>query len=135
MADSRSLVNRMVRAAKLQVDLYEEVEADTTANGQTFLAVIIASLAWGIGAGISGLLVKGGLWFLWGLLMGLTAAIVGWLAWSLLAYWLGYLYRLHIMAPHDNPLLRYPGIHEDVLISAPQIPDVDTDGKRLSKVH
>lgn len=89
MADSRSLANRMVRAAKLQVDLYEEVEADTTANGQAFLAVIIASLAWGIGAGISGLFVKGGLWFLWGLLMGLTAAIVGWLAWSLLAYWLG----------------------------------------------
>ncbi len=89
MADSRSLVNRMVRAAKLDVDLYEEVEADTTANGQAFLAVIIASLASGIGAGISGAIVKGGLWFLWALLIGLVVAIVGWLAWSVLAYWLG----------------------------------------------
>lgn len=89
MTDSRSLASRMVRAAKLEVDLYEEVEADTTANRQALLAVVIASLASGIGAGIAGLRIEGGLWFLWGLLIGLAMAIIGWLAWSLLAYWLG----------------------------------------------
>jgi hypothetical protein len=80
----------MVRAAKLEVDLYEEVEADTTANGQAFLAVIVVSVASGIGGGIAGLLLEeGAIWFLWGLLIGLVTGIIGWLAWSLLAYWLG----------------------------------------------
>jgi len=90
VADSRLLVNRMIRAAKLEVDLYGEVEADTTANGQAFLAVIIASVASGIGGGIAGLLLyEGAIWFLWGLLIGLVTGIIGWLAWSSLAYWLG----------------------------------------------
>jgi len=90
MADSRSLVSRMVRAAKLEVDLYGEVEADTTANGQALLAVLIASVASGIGVAIAELLLEErAIWFLWGLLIGLVTGIVGWFAWSLLAYWLG----------------------------------------------
>ena len=89
MVASRSIANRMIRAARLEVDLYEEVEADTTANGQAFLAVVIASLAAGLGFGIAGVVEHGGLWFLWGLLIGLTAALVGWVAWSVLAYWIG----------------------------------------------
>ncbi len=89
MEAQHSLVNRMIRAARLEVDLYEEVEADTKANGQAFVAVLIASLAAGIGAGIAGVLVEGGLWFLWGLLIGLATALGGWLVWSLFAYWLG----------------------------------------------
>lgn len=89
MQTSRGLVDRMVRAARLEVDLYEEVEADTTANGQAFLAVVVASLAAGIGAGIAGAVEEGGIWFLWGLLLGLGSAIIGWVAWSVLAYWVG----------------------------------------------
>ncbi len=89
MAGSSSLVNRMIRAAKLEVDLYEEVEADTTANGQAFRAVIIASLASGLGAAISGAILDKGLLILWGLLAGIAVAVVGWLAWSLITYWLG----------------------------------------------
>jgi hypothetical protein len=79
----------MTRAAKLDVNFYEEVEADTTANGQAFLAVIAVSLATGIGAGIAGLATKGGLWFIWGLFTGLIASIVGWLVWSFFTYILG----------------------------------------------
>ena len=86
---SKSLMSRMTRAAKLDINLYEEVEADTTANGQAFRAVIIVSLATGLGSGIAGLATQGGLWFLWGLLIGLVTSIIGWLAWSFLAYILG----------------------------------------------
>ena len=87
---SKSITNRMVRAAKLDINLYEEVEADTTATGQAFLAVILVSLATGIGAGISyGLITKEGIWFLWGILVGLVTSIIGWLAWSFLAYVIG----------------------------------------------
>ncbi len=89
MKGSPALVDRMIRAARLEVDLYEEVEADTTANSQAFAAVVIASLAAGIGAGIAGVIEEGGLWFLWGLLIGLFSAIVGWLIWSVLVYWVG----------------------------------------------
>ena len=44
-----SLVNRMVRAAKLDSALYEEVEADSSALGQAMGVVVIASVAAGIG--------------------------------------------------------------------------------------
>ena len=91
MAESRALTDRMVRAARLDVNLYEEVEADTTANWQAFAAVVIVSLATGIGTGISGVIGddEGALSFLWGLLTGLGVAIVGWLLWALFAYWVG----------------------------------------------
>jgi hypothetical protein len=86
---SRSLINRMIRAARLDVNLYEEVEADTTANRQALLAVVLVSLLSGIGSGIAGLVTRGGLWFIWGLLIGLGSSIIGWLAWSFLAYIVG----------------------------------------------
>ncbi len=79
----------MIRAARLDVNLYEEVEADTTANKQALLAVVVVSLLSGIGSGIGGLVTKGGLWFIWGLLIGLASSIVGWLAWSLVTYVIG----------------------------------------------
>ena len=49
-----SLGNRMIRAAKLDVSLYEEVEADTGATGQAMLVVVLSSLAAGIGIGNGG---------------------------------------------------------------------------------
>ena len=89
MKNSRSLVNRMIRAAKLEVNLYEEVEADSTATSQALIAVIVVSLATGIGAGIAGIATMGAPGFFWGLLTGLAASLVGWLAWAYIAYILG----------------------------------------------
>ena len=40
-----TLTDRMVRAAKLEVNLYEEVEADTGAMGQAVIVVVLSSLA------------------------------------------------------------------------------------------
>ena len=39
-----SFKDRIIRAAKLDVHLYEEVEADTGALGQAMLIVILSSL-------------------------------------------------------------------------------------------
>lgn len=90
MADSRSLTDSMVRAAKLDVDFYEEVEHDSSANGQAFAAVLIVSLATGIGTGIGGLIEdKEALSFLWGLLIGLGSGIVGWLLWAGVTLFIG----------------------------------------------
>ena len=51
----------MVRAARLDVRLYEEVEADRGAMGQAVMVVVLSSIAAGIGGlgqiGISGLAV------------------------------------------------------------------------------
>ena len=43
------LKDRMIRAAKLDVDLYEEVEADQGALGQAMVVVVLSSVAAGIG--------------------------------------------------------------------------------------
>ncbi len=89
MESSSSLVTRMLRASKLEVALYEEVEADTKATSQALIAVVIVSLATAIGSGIGALGARGALGFLWGLVGGLIASLIGWLAWSYLTYILG----------------------------------------------
>ena len=75
------LSDRMVRAAKLDVDLYEEVEADTGAMGQAVMVVVLSSLAAGIGS-----LTMGGLG---GVLFGTLAALLGWYIWAYLTYYIG----------------------------------------------
>ena len=63
------LTEKMIRAAKLEPALYEEVEADVTATNQALQVVVIASLAGGIGGGLSSLFAGGGLG---GLVIGLV---------------------------------------------------------------
>ncbi len=57
-------VDRMIRAAKLDVNLYEEVEADKNAMSQAVGVVALSSLAGGIGfmqaAGLTGLVIGHG---------------------------------------------------------------------------
>ena len=43
-------VNRIIRACKLDVSLYEEVEADKSATFQAAGVVVLSSLAAGVGA-------------------------------------------------------------------------------------
>ena len=44
------MLNRIVRASKLDVHLYEEVEADTEATVQAIRIVVLSSIAAGIGS-------------------------------------------------------------------------------------
>ena len=76
-----SLGQRMIRAAKLDVSLYEEVEADRDALKQATVVVVMSSLAAGVGASA-----RSGLG---GLLFGSILALVGWYVWAFLAYWIG----------------------------------------------
>ena len=76
-----SLTDRMMRAAKLDISLYEEVEADKEAMGQAMTVVIISSVAAGIGTiGTTGLK---------GLFFGSIAALLGWFIWAFLTYAIG----------------------------------------------
>ncbi|MGD9057449.1 MAG: YIP1 family protein [Desulfobacterales bacterium] len=76
-----SFTDRMIRAAKLDAALYEEVEADKGAMGQAMGVVIFSSVAAGIGTinvtGISGLI------------LGTVVALLGWFIWAFLTYYIG----------------------------------------------
>lgn len=76
-----SFTDRMIRAAKLDIDLYEEVEADTGAMGQAIGVVALSGIAAGIGsitqAGINGIIA------------GTILAIIGWFVWAYLTYFIG----------------------------------------------
>ena len=70
------IVSRMLRAAKLDSELYEEVEADKSSLGQATAVVVLSSLAAGVGnfaSGGMGMLIAGtlgalGSWYLWAFL-------------------------------------------------------------------
>ena len=72
---------RMIRAAKLEVTLYEEVEADKSALGQAMGVVVLSSIAAGIGT-----ISRGGLF---AMLVGVVAALIGWYIWAYLIYLIG----------------------------------------------
>ena len=75
------LTDRIIRAAKLDVSLYEEVEADREALAQAMGVVVLSSLAAGIGTAL-----RGGIG---GLVWGAVAALVGWYVWAWLTYLVG----------------------------------------------
>lgn len=74
-------VDRMIRAAKLDVNLYEEVEADKGAMGQAMTVVVISSIAAGLGS-----IVKGGIG---GIFIGTITALIGWYVWAYITYLIG----------------------------------------------
>lgn len=76
-----NFLDRMLRAAKLDVNLYEEVEADTGAMRQAMGVVVLSSIAAGIGS-----IATGGLG---GILMGTIAALIGWYVWAFLTFYIG----------------------------------------------
>lgn len=76
-----SFKDRIIRAAKLDVNLYEEVEADKGAMGQAMGVVVLSSIAAGIG-----IIGRGGFG---GILTGTIAALIGWYVWAYLTYLIG----------------------------------------------
>ena len=76
-----SFKDRIIRAAKLDIHLYEEVEADKEARGQAMGVVILSSIAAGIGS-----ISIGGIG---GILIGTISALIGWYIWAYLTYFIG----------------------------------------------
>ena len=77
---NRSIVDRMMGAARFDIATYEEVEADTTATGQAAIVVVLVALASAIGA-----LREGGTY----VLIALVGALVGWAVWAGVTYLIG----------------------------------------------
>ncbi|UCH38394.1 MAG: YIP1 family protein [Candidatus Bathyarchaeota archaeon] len=80
----------MIRAARLDASLYEEVEADKTATTQALTVVTLSSICSGIGTAISQALAGQGLPGIGiGLIGGLLTALLVWAVWSFITYFVG----------------------------------------------
>lgn len=77
---TRSLTDRMIGAATLNIPTYEEVEHDTTATTQAAIVVGIVALATAIGSIGDGV---------GGALAGIIGAYIGWLIWAGVTYLIG----------------------------------------------
>ena len=73
--------DRMLRAAKLDADLYEEVEADRGATGQALVVVLMSSLAAGIGSWSAGGLL--------GVFVQTLVILAFWYVWAFITYYVG----------------------------------------------
>jgi hypothetical protein len=90
----RSLLRRSVGAALLDAQVYEEVEADRSANVQAATVVVLSSVAAGVGS-IANHGASGVVWYT-------AAALVAWYLWAAFACWIG------------TRLLPGPDTHADV---------------------
>ena len=76
----KSIIDRMIRAARLEPQLYEEVEHDQSATGQALLVVVLGTIAAGIG------FLSGGIG---ALIVGAIVFLILWAAYAFIAYWVG----------------------------------------------
>jgi len=77
---------RLLGASVLDVDTYEEVEADRSATAQALVVVLASSLAGGIGSAgfaATGVPLVGGVFF-WS-----AVSLIAWAAWALLVFEIG----------------------------------------------
>jgi len=76
-----SFKDRIIRAAKLDVNLYEEVEADKGALRQAMGVVVLSSIAAGLGSiervGFSGIFI------------GTITVLISWYVWAYITYFIG----------------------------------------------
>ena len=88
--DAHGMVSRMIGASRLDAQMFEEVEADTSATRQALLVVALVALATGIASlGTTGLS---------GLFVGVVVAIAGWAIWA----WILYLIGTKILPSHET---------------------------------
>jgi len=73
-------VDRMIRAAKLDVNLYEEVEADKNALPQAMAVVVLSGIAGGLGSGRGG---PGSM------VLATVLSLGGWYIWAYITYFIG----------------------------------------------
>jgi hypothetical protein len=77
----QNYIDRIVRAAKLDINLYEEVEADKGAMRQAMGVVVLSSIAAGIGSiGTVGFE---------GIIIGTITALIAWYVWAYMVYFIG----------------------------------------------
>ena len=79
------MIGRMIGAAKLNVDTYEEVEADKSATGQALFVVLLVTVASVVGT----LLLGDDVDVVRALIVGIIRGVVSWALWALVTMLIG----------------------------------------------
>lgn len=87
--DFNAMLNRAIRAARLDVSLFQEVEHDKSLTGEARMVVILVALLSGIGGFLTGLLSGQITVALIGLVLGVVMGIVGYYIWAYLTWFIG----------------------------------------------
>jgi hypothetical protein len=87
--DFAAMLNRVTRAAMLDVNLYEEVEADTSLNQEALIVVVLVSIASGIGAFLGGVLSGDIGPALLALIVTAVLGVVNYYIWAYVTYFVG----------------------------------------------
>lgn len=80
-------LERVAGVMKLDVNTYEEIEADESATGQAAMVVAIVAIVGGLLAGVAAPLAGGS--FLGAFLGQLIIAFVAWIIWAYVTYYVG----------------------------------------------
>lgn len=83
------MLERMIRAARLDIGVYEELERDTTANGQALTVVVIVSILSGLGFFIASVFGGDFVGAIVTLIVSVLIAIVGWALFAFITYFVG----------------------------------------------
>jgi hypothetical protein len=85
------LLRRMIRAARLDPALYEEVEADTRLTSQAARVVAIVAVGQGLSSVLAALMAGASSvsQVIPTLVLAISGPFIGWLVWSSTAYWIG----------------------------------------------
>src|SRR5688500_12358510 len=85
-----ALVDQMMRASRLEVPFYEEVERDESQTNNALTVVVITALAAGVSGAIGAAVAGTGVGsIVLGLVGGIVAAGVGWALWCGIVYFVG----------------------------------------------
>ena len=84
-----SLTDRMIRAARLDIGLYNEVEADLNATNQALTVVVATAIAGGLGSAIGQAIAGRPNGVIGGLIGGVLTELIGWAVWSYVMYLVG----------------------------------------------
>ena len=84
-----TMIDRMKRAAMLDVKLYQEVEEDASLNQEALIVVVLASLAGAIGAFIGGIIGAGIGKALLGAVASVVLGVLSYYVWAYVTYFVG----------------------------------------------
>jgi len=87
--DFAAMINRVVRAARLDVDFYEKVEADTSLTQEALIVVVLVSVAGGIGSFLAGIFSGSIGSALLGLILSVVLGVISYYIWAYVTYFVG----------------------------------------------
>ncbi len=87
LQEGNMFLNRVIGVLKLDVNTYEEIEADETATSQAAIVVAIVAIVGGILGGIFAAFTDAS--FLGTFFRQLITAFVSWFIWAYVTYWVG----------------------------------------------